>query len=133
VRRGEAVLLGTASVVFLAGCALAGLGLAETGTTQDIWTNVWFDFGMPLLVLAIAMGVHAVAMVHVRTLPPAANGGGPNGEIPGALRVAGAPAPGRLARVPVGCDARGRLGCETTTARSSRLVAQRLSERPAAD
>ncbi len=119
MRRGEAVLLGTASVVFLAGCALAGLGLAETGTTQDIWTNVWFDFGMPLLVLAIAMGVHAAAMAHRRTLPPAANGsGGPNREIPGALPVAGAPTPGRLARVPVGCDARGRLGCETTSARS---------------
>jgi hypothetical protein len=95
VRRGEAVLLGTASVVFLAGCALAGLGLAETGTAQDIWTNAWFDFGLPLLVLAIAMGAHAVAMVHRRSLPPAANGsGGPNREIPGALCLAGAPGTG---------------------------------------
>ncbi len=133
MRRGEAVLLGTASVVFLAGCAFVGLGLAETGATQDTWMNVWFDFGLPLLVLAIAMGAHAVAMVHVRTLPPAANGSdGPNREIPGALPLAGAAAPGRLARVPVGRDARGRLACETTTARS-RLMAQRLSERPPAD
>jgi hypothetical protein len=92
VRRGEAVLLGTASVAFLAGCALVGLGLAETGTTQDIWTNVWFDFGLPLMILAIAVGVHAVAMVHRRTLPPAAHSsGGPNREIPRALRLAGAP------------------------------------------
>ncbi len=96
MRRGEAVLLGTASVVFLAGCALVGLGLAETGTTQDIWTSAWFDFGLPLLILAIAMGVHAVALVHRRTFPPAANGSdGPNREIPGALRVVGAPTPGR--------------------------------------
>jgi hypothetical protein len=85
VRRGEAALLGTASAVFLAGCVLVGLSLAETGRTQDIWTNVWFDFGLPLLVLALAMGVHAVAMAHRRTLPPAANSSdGPNRQIPGA-------------------------------------------------
>ena len=89
MRRREAVLLGTASVVFLVGCALVGLGLAETGTTQDIGTNVWFYLGLPLLILALAIGVHAVAMVHRRTLPPAANGShGPNRQIPGALPVA---------------------------------------------
>ena len=86
--------MGTASVVFVAGCALVGLGLAQTGTTQDIWMNVWFDFGMPLLILAAAMGVHAVAMVHRRTLPPAANGSdGPNGQTPGALPLVGTPTP----------------------------------------
>ena len=74
MRRNEAVLLGTASAVSLAGCALVGLGVAETGTTQDLWTNVWFDLGLPLLILAIAMGVHAVAMVHRRTLPPSGSG-----------------------------------------------------------
>ena len=90
MRRREAVLLGTASVVFLAGCALVGLGLAETGTTQDIGTNVWFYLGLPLLILATAMGVHTMAMVHRRTLPPAADGrDGPNREIPGSLPVAG--------------------------------------------
>jgi hypothetical protein len=69
--------------LFLAGCAFVGLGLAEAGTTHDIWTNVWVDFGLPLVILAIAIGVHAVAMVHVRNLPPSANGSdGPNGEIP---------------------------------------------------
>jgi hypothetical protein len=89
VRPGEAVLLGTASAVFLAGGALVGMGLAETPRTQDIWTNVWFDLGLPLLVLALAMGVHAIAMVHRRTLPPAANSSdGPNGEIPRALAPA---------------------------------------------
>ena len=93
MRRGEAVLLGTASVVFLAGCALVGLGLAETGSTQNIGTNVWFDLGLPLLILALAIAVHTVAMVHRRTLPPAANGSdGPNRGIPGALPVAGGPA-----------------------------------------
>ncbi|MGN6681091.1 MAG: hypothetical protein ACTHKL_25285 [Streptosporangiaceae bacterium] len=74
MRRTEAVLLGTASAMFLAGCASVGLSLAETGTTQDIWTNMWFDLGLPLQILAIAVGVHALAMVHHRTLPPAANG-----------------------------------------------------------
>jgi len=74
VRRSEAVLLGTASAVFLSGCALVGLGVAETGSTQDLWTNVWFDLGLPLQILAIAIGVHAVAMAHRRTLPPSANG-----------------------------------------------------------
>ena len=74
MRRGEAVVLGTASTVFLGGCALVGLGLAETGTTQDILTNVWFDLGLPLQVLAIAVGVHAAAMVHRRHLPPSPNG-----------------------------------------------------------
>ena len=74
MRRNESVLLGTGSAVSLAGCALVGLGVAETGPTQDLWTNVWFDLGLPLLILAIAMGVHAVAMVHRRTLPPTADG-----------------------------------------------------------
>jgi hypothetical protein len=74
VRRAEAVLLGTASAVFLGGCALVGLGLAETGTTQNIMTNLWFDLGLPLQVLAIAMGVHAAAMVHRRHLPPSPDG-----------------------------------------------------------
>lgn len=95
MKRGEAVLLGTASAVFLAGCALVGLGLAETGTTQDIWTNVWFDLGLPLLILATAVGVHDVAMVYRRTLPPWANGDGPNGEIPRRLDVADAQQPRR--------------------------------------
>ena len=81
----EAALLGTASVVFLAGCALVGLSLAETGRTQDIWTNVWFDCGLPLVLLALAMGVRAVAMAHQRTLRPAANDSNrPNRQIPGA-------------------------------------------------
>ena len=89
MRRGEAVLLGTASVVFLAGCALVGLGLAEAGSSQNIGTNVWFDLGLPLLILALAIAVHAVAMMHRRTLPPAANGShGPDRQTPGALPVA---------------------------------------------
>jgi glycerol uptake facilitator-like aquaporin len=97
VRRGEAVLIGTASLVFLAGCALVGLSLAETETTQDIWTNVWFDCGMPLLILAIAMAVHAVAKAHRRSLPPAVNGAdGPNGEIRGALHMVGVTTTGTL-------------------------------------
>ena len=91
MKRREAVLLGTASVVFLAGCALVGLGLAETGTTQDIGTNVWFYLGLPLLIVALAIGVHAAGIMHRRTLPPAANGSDePNQELPGALPVAGA-------------------------------------------
>jgi hypothetical protein len=85
VRRGEAALLGAASAVFLAGCALVGLSLAQTGKTQDIWANVWFDCGLPLILLALAMGVRAVAMAHRRTLPPAAsNSDRPNRQIPGA-------------------------------------------------
>ncbi len=74
MRRGETVLLGSASAVFLAGSASVGLGLAETATTQEIWANVWFDLGVPLQILALAMGVHAVAVAHRRTLPPSVNG-----------------------------------------------------------
>jgi hypothetical protein len=85
VKRREAALLGTAGVVFLAGCALVGLSLAETGRTQDIWANVWFDCGLPLVLLALAMGVRALALMHQRTLPPAANNSDrPNRQIPGA-------------------------------------------------
>ena len=50
------------------------LGVAEARTTQDIWTSVWFDVGLPLQVLAIGMGVHAAAMVYRRTPPPSADG-----------------------------------------------------------
>lgn len=85
MRRSGSLLIGTTSVLFLAGCASVGLSLAETGSTQDIWSNVWFDLGLPLLLLALAMGVHAAAMVHRQTLPPAANNcDRPNREIPGA-------------------------------------------------
>jgi hypothetical protein len=85
VSRGEAALLAAASAVFLAGCALVGLSLAETGKTQNIWTNVWFDCGLPLVLLALAMGVRAVAMAYRRTLQPAANNGDrPTRQIPGA-------------------------------------------------
>ena len=110
MKRGDAVILGTATVVFLVGCALIGLGLAETGTTRDIGTNVWFYLGLPLLILATAIGVHALAMVHRRTLPPPADGSdGANREIPGALRVVGAPASAGQARVSIVYDTRRTL------------------------
>jgi hypothetical protein len=78
--------------MFLAGSALIGVGIAEAGTAQDIWANAWFDIGLPLSILALAMGVHAVALAHSRHHQPTANGTDrPDGPFPAALPVLEAP------------------------------------------
>jgi hypothetical protein len=90
--RASVLVCAAASVVFAAGSGFVGLGLAEAGTADDIWVNVWFDAGLPLLIAAAALGVHAVAIAHPRDLPPAANGADRlDGQAPGALPMRGAP------------------------------------------
>jgi hypothetical protein len=83
--RGERVLLGVASVEIVAGGALVGVGLNEASDTNQLWTNLWFDIGLPLMIVAIAFGVHASMTARFRRPPPVASGSDrPGGQHPGA-------------------------------------------------
>ena len=78
--RRAGVLLAFAGVVLVVGCALVGVGLNEASDTS-LWANLWFDIGLPLMILAIAGGMHAYTTARFRSPPPTASGS--DGHHPG--------------------------------------------------
>jgi hypothetical protein len=72
--------------VLVAGGALVGVGLNEASLTS-VWANLCFDIGLPLVIVAIAFGVHACATARFSRPPPVASGdGGLDGQHPGFAR-----------------------------------------------
>src|SRR5258708_34177407 len=51
------VLLGVAAILVVAGGTFKALGATEASQVHGMWTNPWFDSGLALVVLALAIGI----------------------------------------------------------------------------